>query len=94
MSKHTNNVNKKFQYLKMNDENIYNFFDIEILLEKLKLMKIFLIELTPEEKKEALSKIIHSIDVLIETCEETVKNERNKYYNIYMRNQRNRTNEI
>jgi hypothetical protein len=89
LSKHTNNVNKKLKYLKMNDNN---FFDIDILLEQLKLMKIFLIELTPEEKREALPKIIHYIDVLIETCEETieiVKNEIQKNYNNYMRNQRN-----
>lgn len=88
LSKNTNNVNKKLQYLKINDEHIFNFFDIEILLEQLKLMKIFLIELTPEEKREALPKIIHSIDVLIETCEETIeiiKNERNKNYNNYIR---------
>jgi hypothetical protein len=86
LSKHTANVNKKLQYLKMNyEKNIYKFFDIEILLEQLKLMKIFLIELTPEEKKQALSKIIHSIDVLIETCEETIRIERNKNYNNYMR---------
>ncbi len=92
LSKHTTNVNKKLQYLKMNDENIYKFFDIEILLEQLKLMKIFLIELTPEEKKEDLPKILSNIDILIETCEETIeilKNERNKNYNNYMRNQRN-----
>jgi hypothetical protein len=88
LSKHTANVNKKLQYLKMNHENIYIFFDIEILLEQLKLMKIFLKELTPEEERKALSKIINSIDVLIVTCEETieiVKNQRNKNYNNYMR---------
>jgi len=72
LSKHTANVNKRLQYLKMNDENISNFFDIDILLEQLKLMKIFLEELTPEEKREALPKIERSIDVLIETCEETI----------------------
>ncbi len=85
LSKYTANVNKKLQYLKMMHENIYNFFDIEIFLEQLKLIKIFLIELTPEEKKKALPKIIHSIDVLIETCKETEKNQRNKNYNNYMR---------
>ncbi len=73
LSKHTNNVNKKLQYLKINDEHIFNFFDIEILLEQLKLMKIFLEELTPEEKKEVLHRILNSIDVLIETCEETIE---------------------
>ncbi len=59
-----------------------------ILLEQLKLIKIFLEELTLEEKKEALPKIIDSINVLISTCEETleiVKNEINKNYNNYMR---------
>jgi hypothetical protein len=97
LSKHTANVNKKLEYLKINDENIYKFFDIKILLEQLKLMKIFLIELTAEEERKALSKIINSIDVLIETCEETieiVKNQRNKDYNNYMRNQRNPINEF
>ena len=88
LSKHTANVNKKLQYLKIKDENIYKFFDIEILLEQLKLMKIFLEELTPEEEKKALPKIIDNINVLISTCEETleiVKNQRNKNYNNYMR---------
>jgi len=88
LSKYTVNVNKKLQYLKMNLEDIYKFFDIEFFLEQLKLMKILLTELTPEEKKKALSKIIQCIDVLIETCEETIeieKNQRNKNYNNYMR---------
>jgi hypothetical protein len=76
----TNNVNKKLQYLKINDENIFNFFDIEILLEQLKLMNTFLTELTPEEKRKSLPRLLNSIDVLIETCKETleiVKKERN-----------------
>ena len=88
LSKYTANANNKLKYLYMKDENISNFFDIEFLLEQLELMKIFLIELTPEEKKKTLPKIIHSIDVLIETCEETIeieKNQRNKNYNNYMR---------
>ncbi len=57
-------------------------------MEQLKLMKIFLEELTPEEEKKALPKIIDNINVLISTCEETleiVKNQRNKNYNNYMR---------
>ena len=71
LSKYTNNVNKKLKYLKMNDNN---FFDIDILLEQLKLMKILLIELTSsEEKREVLKRILDSIDVLIETCEETIQ---------------------
>jgi hypothetical protein len=51
-------------------------------------MRIFIIELTPEEKKEVLPRILDSIDVLIKTCEETieiVKNERQKNYNNYTR---------
>jgi HEPN domain-containing protein len=58
-------------------------------LEQLKILKYFLIELiTSEEKKEVLKRILNSIDVLIETCEETieiVRNERNKNYNNYKR---------
>ena len=73
LSKYTANVNKKLKFLYIKDENIYKFFDIEILLEQLKLIKIFLKELTPEEKKKASLKIINNIDVLIETCEETIE---------------------
>jgi hypothetical protein len=94
LSKHINNVNKKLQYLKINDKNIYNFFDIDILLEQLKLMKIFIIKLTPEEKREALPRILDSIDVLIETCKETINIVKNEQYNNYMRNQRNPRNDF
>jgi hypothetical protein len=92
LSKHTNNVKKKLEYLKMNNDNY--FFDIDILLEQLKLMKIFIIELTPEEKKEVLPRILNSIDVLIETCKETINIVKNEQHNNYMRNQRNPRNEF
>jgi hypothetical protein len=43
-------------------------------------MNTFLTELTPEEKRKSLPRLLNSIDVLIETCKETleiVKKERN-----------------
>ena len=78
------------------DENLSKFFDIEFLLKQLKIIKCSLIELTPDEKREALPRILDSIDVLIETCEETieiVKNERQQNYNNYTR-RRNPRNEF
>lgn len=71
------------------DKNISKFFDIEFLLKQLKIIKYFLIELTPAEKREALPRILDSIDVLIETCKETINIVKNEQYNNYMRNQRN-----
>ena len=71
------------------DKNISKFFDIEFLLKQLKIIKYFLIELTPAEKREALPRILNSIDVLIETCKETINIVKNEQYNNYMRNQRN-----
>jgi hypothetical protein len=86
------NILSKYGFLNKNyeitDKNISKFFDIDFLLKQLKIIKCFLIELTPEEKREALPRILDSIDVLIETCEETieiVKNERQKNYNNYTR---------
>ena len=71
------------------DENLSKFFDIEFLLKQLKIIKCSLIELTPEEKREALPRILDSIDVLIETCKETINIVKNEQYNNYMRNRLN-----
>lgn len=90
LSKYTSNINKELQYLQITDKNISKFFDIEFLLKQLKILKILIIELiTSENKKDVVKRLLDSIDVLIETCEETieiVKNERQKNYNNYMRN--------
>ena len=65
------------------------------MLEQLKILKYFLIELiTSEEKKEVLKRILDSINVLIETCKETINIVKNEQYNNYMRNQRNPRNEF
>ena len=53
------------------------------------IIQILIIELiTSENKKDVVKRLLDSIDVLIETCEETieiVKNERQQNYNNYTR---------
>jgi len=76
----------------INNENISKFFDIDFLLTQLKILKCFLIELiTSENKKDIVKRLLDSIDVLIETCKETINIVKNEQYNNYMRN---RINEI
>lgn len=90
-----NNVNnlKNKRYINLSENKISNFFDIHVLLKQLKILKILLIELTSsEEKKESLQRILNSIDVLIETCKETINIVKNEQHNNYMRNQRNPNN--
>ncbi len=74
LSKYNNlNVVKNKKYKNLTTD-ISNFFDIHFLLKQLKILKILLIELTSsEEKREVLPRILNSIDVLIETCEETIE---------------------
>jgi hypothetical protein len=71
-----NNVNnlKNKRYINVYQNKIANFFDIHFLLKQLKILKILLIELTSsEEKREGVKRILDSIDVLIETCKETIE---------------------
>ena len=90
LSKYTSNINKELQYLQITDKNISKFFDIEFLLKQLKILKILIIELiTSENKKDVVKRLLDSIDVLIETCKETINIVKNEQYNNYMRNQRN-----
>ena len=70
-NKNFNNLKNKI-YVNLSKNNISNFFDINFLLKQLKILKILLKELiTSKEKKEALYKILKSIDILIDTCNET-----------------------
>jgi len=97
LSKYNNVNNLKNKRYKDLSNDISKFFDINFLLKQLKILKILLKDITSsEEKKESLQRILNSIDVLIETCEETiyiVKNERNQNYNNYTRT-RNPRNEF
>jgi hypothetical protein len=89
--------NIRYNY-KLVEYNISKFFDINYLLEEFKNLKNILQRLITSEKgKIVLPRILNSIDILIETCEETiyiVKKQRNNNYNNYKRTQRNSTNEI
>jgi len=93
LRKYYSNANKQLQYLKIDDSNISKFFDIEFLLKQLQILQHLLNELMSQEEKEVLPRLLNSIDVLIETCEETLKIERNQNYNNYTR-ARNPTNDI
>jgi len=84
----------KYSFLNKNyeitDKNISKFFDIDFLLTQLKILKCFLIELiTSENKKDIVKRLLDSIDVLIETCKETINIVKNEQYNNYMRNRLN-----
>ena len=65
-----NNLQK---YFTVNDQNISNFFDIQFLLEQLKILRHFIMGLISEEEKDTLQRIRKSIDVLIEICNETIE---------------------
>ena len=74
-----------------------HFFEIDILLKELEKFR-FVVEniISSEKGKLVLPKILDSINVLIETCQETleiIKNKRNQNYNNYTRT-RNPRNEI
>ncbi len=74
--------------MNLSENNISNFFDIHFLLKQLKILKILLIDLTSsEEKRDVLQRLLTSIDVLIETYEETIQIVRTQNYNNYMRTQ-------
>jgi len=87
--------NIKYPYKRV--EYTSKFFDIDYLLEEFTKLKSILQRIIISEKgKIVLPRILDSIDVLIETCEETieiVKNERQKNYNNYTRT-RNPRNEF
>ena len=89
LKKYYSNANKQLQYLKIDDSNISKFFDIEFLLHQLQILKHLLNELISKEKRETLIRLLNSIDVLIETCKETINIVKNEQYNNYMRNQIN-----
>jgi hypothetical protein len=72
------NLNKKYSFF------CTNFFEIKLFLEQLIGLR-FIVEtiIKSKEGKEVLHRLLNSIDVLIETCEETleiVKKERNQNY--------------